>query len=162
MNKDLAKFMAEDFKSKASIIDDNHIQVIAPNTEEFWIVSSIGCYTNEETRKYFLHVAEYLFDTHFSEDTEKMVAKIMQESTLRALGYMGIGLVDRHKERIRIGNRIRQIRTMKKIDARELAKMVGIDAANLSRIENGKHSVGLDVLEKIANTLGYKIDLVEL
>lgn len=46
--------------------------------------------------------------------------------------------------------------------ARELAKLAGIDAANLSRIEKGKYSVGIDILSKIAAALGKKIDFVDL
>ena len=39
--------------------------------------------------------------------------------------------------------------------------LTGIDAANLCRIEQGKQSAGIDVLSKIANAMGYKIDFVE-
>ena len=38
--------------------------------------------------------------------------------------------------------------------------LAGIDAANLSRIEQGKYSVGLDILSRIAFVLGAHIDLV--
>lgn len=48
------------------------------------------------------------------------------------------------------------------MEARDLARLAGIDAANLSRIENGKYSVGLDILSKIAAVLGKKIDFVDL
>ena len=48
------------------------------------------------------------------------------------------------------------------MEARDLAKLAGIDAANLSRIENGKYSVGLDILAKIATALGKKVDFVDL
>ena len=48
------------------------------------------------------------------------------------------------------------------MEARDLAKLAGIDAANLSRIEKGIYSVGLDILSKIAAVFGKKIDFVEL
>ena len=48
------------------------------------------------------------------------------------------------------------------MEARDLAKLAGIDAANLSRIENGKYSVGIDILSRIAAVLGKKIDFIDL
>ncbi len=68
----------------------------------------------------------------------------------------------RNDDRQRIGQRIRELREQRKMDARHLSQLTGIDAANICRIEQGKYSVGLDVLSKIANALGYKVDLVEL
>lgn len=64
-------------------------------------------------------------------------------------------------ERKRIGKRIKEIRETKRIEARQLAAIVGINPANLSRIEQGKISTGLDILSRIANGLGYKLDFVE-
>lgn len=65
-------------------------------------------------------------------------------------------------ERQRIGRRIKELREEQNIEANRLADTVGIDAANLCRIEQGKHSVGIDILSKIANALGYKIELVKM
>ena len=48
------------------------------------------------------------------------------------------------------------------MDAKKLATFVGIDPSNLSKIEQGKHSVGFDILSKIASALGYKIDFIKL
>jgi len=42
-----------------------------------------------------------------------------------------------------------------------LSQLANIDAANLSRIEQGRYSVGLDVLSKIALALGAKIEMIE-
>lgn len=64
-------------------------------------------------------------------------------------------------ERKRIGKRIREIREEKRIEARQLSAITGINPANLSRIEQGKVSTGLDILSKIANALGYKLDFVK-
>jgi len=74
---------------------------------------------------------------------------------------LGVGTV-KEAERIRIGNRIKEIREEKHLDAKNLSFLTGIDAANLCRIEQGKQSVGIDILSKIANAMGYKIDFVEL
>ncbi|MBR4840723.1 MAG: helix-turn-helix transcriptional regulator [Paludibacteraceae bacterium] len=64
-------------------------------------------------------------------------------------------------ERLRIGARIRELRRKQNIDAKTLALRAGIDASNLSRIEQGHYSVGLDILAKIANALNAQINIVE-
>lgn len=74
---------------------------------------------------------------------------------------LGVGTY-KDEERIRIGQRIKEIREEKHLEAKSLALLSGVDAANISRIEQGKVSVGLDVLSKIANALGYKVDLVNI
>lgn len=65
-------------------------------------------------------------------------------------------------DRKRIGARIKAIRDEMKLEAKQLSMITGIDAANISRIEQGKCSAGIDTLAKIANALGYKIDFVKL
>lgn len=67
-----------------------------------------------------------------------------------------------NEDRKRIGARIKEIREEIKLEAKQLSMITGIDAANLSRIEQGKCSAGVDTLAKIANALGYKIDFVKL
>ena len=74
---------------------------------------------------------------------------------------LGVG-TSKNDERIRIGKRIKEIREEKHLEAKTLSLLTGIDAANLCRIEQGKQSVGIDLLSKIANAMGYKIELVEL
>ena len=71
-------------------------------------------------------------------------------------------MLEKDKERIRIGNRIKELRSNKGLDSKSLALYAGIDPANLCRIESGKYSVGFDILAKIASVLGMKIDFVEL
>lgn len=67
---------------------------------------------------------------------------------------------DTNKERERVGKKIREIRSSLKMEAKTLARLSQIDAANLSRIEQGKYSVGLDVLCKIATALNSRVDIV--
>ena len=68
---------------------------------------------------------------------------------------------DKIDERQRIGTRIKELRQKQNIDARTLAIRAGIDASNLSRIEQGRYSVGLDILAKIANALNARVEIVE-
>lgn len=69
---------------------------------------------------------------------------------------------DRDYERMRIGVRLKEIREKKGMTALQLALKANIDPANLCRIEQGKYSAGLDVLCKLANALGSRLDIVEL
>ena len=162
MNKDLKRFMNAEFKSKARIVDSKMVEVTAPDGEVFQVLCQVGAYLSEETRKFELHLIEAIFDKNFSEDKEQMTNNIWRESFARGVAFLGISSGDRQGERVRIGGRIRQIREERNMEARDLAKLAGIDAANLSRIENGKYSVGIDILSKIAAVLGKKIDLVDL
>lgn len=67
---------------------------------------------------------------------------------------------DKNHERVRIGSSIRTIREKKNIEAKELAMKADMDAANLSRIEKGKFSTGIDTLGKIASALDSKIEII--
>lgn len=152
--------METEFKSKAQILDDYRVEVQAPDGELFEIFSDIGKYDSKETQAYFLHLCEWIFDKNFSEDKETMINRIWRDMMINGVDYMGMDNGNRYTERIRIGKRIRELREKKRMEARDLALLAGIDAANLSRIEQGKYSTGLDILSRIAHILGAKIDLV--
>ena len=162
MNKDFRTFLDTKFKSTATIKDSKTIEVIAPDGELFIVLSDIAKYVSEDTRKYLLRKMECIFDNNFCDDKGNMVNQIWSDFFLNAIPFVGISSGNRENERIRIGSRIRKIRIERGIEARDLAKLADIDAANLSRIENGKYSVGIDILSKIAASLGKKIDLVDI
>lgn len=150
-------------ESSAQIINRKEVEVTAPDGEVFTVYCQIGALLNEETRNYELHWLEVLFDKNFSLDKEGMVQNIWREAMQFGIGnVLGISTGTRHIDRARIGARIREIREARGMEARDLAKLAGIDAANLSRIENGKYSVGFDILAKIATALGKKVDFVDL
>lgn len=161
---ELQKFLETPTQSSAQIISRNEVEVTAPDGEVFTVLSQVGAYTNKDTQSYELHWLEILFDKNFSDNKEQMVNSIWRESMQFGVcgGILGISAGTRHEDRARIGVRIRQIREERGIEARDLARLAGIDAANLSRIENGKYSVGLDILSKIAAALGKKLDFVDL
>lgn len=167
MDKEKQKFFASEkqfleyeFKSKARIIDDKMVEVSAPDGEVFSVLVSTGKYLNEEYRNYELHIIEWIFDLSFSQDKELMTQKIWNGLVFNGVSFMGMSSGDRQGERTRIGKKIRSIREEKGIEAKDLAKLAKIDAANLSRIEQGKFSVGLDILSKITFVLGYQVDIV--
>jgi DNA-binding XRE family transcriptional regulator len=162
MNKHINEFLAREFKSKATILDSKMVQVVAPNGEIFDVIAQIGIYSSEETRMYSLRLMERIFDEHFSEDKEIMTNNIWRDFMKNGVNFLGMSSGDRQGERTRIGKKIRQIREEKGIEAKDLARLANIDAANFSRIEQGKYSVGIDILSKIAFVLGHQIDIIPI
>ena len=55
--------------------------------------------------------------------------------------------------RLQVGNKIAELRKQKGMSQRDLAEAAGVTPANIANIENGKYSVGIDVLAKIAGAL---------
>lgn len=68
---------------------------------------------------------------------------------------------DRNIDRERIGHRIKELREDQQMDAKTLAQKSGITPANMSRIEQGKYSPGLDILCRIASALNMQLDFVK-
>ena len=65
------------------------------------------------------------------------------------------------KERERIGEKLAELRKGKGYSMRKLAEMSGVNFANIYKIENGKYNVSIDILGKICDALGCRIDIVE-
>ena len=57
-------------------------------------------------------------------------------------------------QRKKNGSLIAGIRKIRHITQRELASLSGVSYANISRIELGKYSPGLDVIQRIEDALG--------
>lgn len=160
MDKNLKKFMAVETRSRAQILDDYYVEVQTPDGEIFKIMSDMAKYFSQEYKAYLLHLIEFIFDRNFSDDKEIMINRISRDLLLNAVPSMGMDSGNRQDERIRIGRRIRELREAKKMEARDLALLTGIDAANLSRIEQGKYSTGVDILSRICVVLDAHLDLV--
>ena len=75
-----------------------------------------------------------------SEQTDFMLAYFNQKEELKTY-------------RIQLGNRLIKMREAKGMTQKELSEASGITQANISKIEKGKYSVGLDVLSRIATAL---------
>lgn len=65
------------------------------------------------------------------------------------------------EKRFRIGQRIATIRKEKGLTQEKLSQMTGLDRANIGKIENGRYNVSIDILGKICEALGCRIDIVE-
>ena len=160
MDKNLKKFMAAETRSRAQILDDHYVEVQTQDGEIFRILSDIAKYDSDEYKAYVLHLIEFIFDRNFSDDKEKMVNRIHRDMILNAVHSLGMDSGNRQSERQRIGQRIRELREAKKMEARDLAILTGIDAANLFRIEQGKYSTGIDILSRICVVLDAHLDLI--
>lgn len=160
MDKNLKKFMATETRSRAQILDRYFVEVQTPDGELFKIMSDIAKYDSDEYKAYVLHLIEFIFDRNFSEDKEQMVNRISRDFLLNAVPSMGMDSGNRQAERVRIGKRIKELREGKKMEARDLALLTDIDAANLSRIEQGKYSTGVDILSRICVILDAHLDLI--
>ena len=60
-----------------------------------------------------------------------------------------------------IGKRIAELRKKRKLSQVDLALKTGLDKGHIARIELGRYSVGVDTLQKIADALNVKIELIE-
>lgn len=160
MDKNLKKFMEVPTKSRAQILNRQTVEVQTPDGELFTIYSDLAKYDSDEYKNYVLHLIEFIFDRNFSEDKETMIGRIQREFLLNAVPSMGLDSGNRQDERVRIGKRIRELREQKRMEARDLAILAGIDAANLSRIEQGKYSTGVDILSRVCIILDAHLDLI--
>ena len=160
MDKNLKKFMETPTRSRAQILDDHFVEVQTPDGEIFQFMSDLAKYDSCEYKDYVLHLVEFIFDRNFSDDKEKMVNRISLEFIRNGVPSLGLNYGNRQTERVRIGQRIKELREAKKMDARDLALLTGIDAANLSRIEQGKYSTGVDILSRICVILDAHLDLI--
>ncbi len=160
MDKNLKKFMDTPTRSRAQILDRYYVEVQTPDGELFKVMSDIAKYDSDEYKAYVLHLIEFIFDRNFSDDKEKMIDRITADCIRNAVDFNGMDSGNRQEERSRIGKKIKELREKKRMEARDLALLTGIDAANLSRIEQGKYSTGVDILSRICVVLNAHLDLV--
>lgn len=144
--------------TKAEFIDATTIEVVVRDGEKFLLDTMLPV----TDRDYYLRKLEYYFEECFENDKTSMVYWVLMKMMGNESLSFSLKGSDRSEERKRIGQKIKSLRENKGIEAKKLARLIKIDAANLSRIEQGRYSVGLDVLSKIANSLEAKVDLVPL
>ena len=66
------------------------------------------------------------------------------------------------ERKAKLGTAIKTLREKQGLSQRGFSLMVGVNRSHLENIENGKASVGLDVLCRIADGLGVKVrDLID-
>jgi DNA-binding XRE family transcriptional regulator len=156
---------------QAKFVDDFTIEVIAQDGEKFTWNTYFP--TPKTYQQHYAERLAYYFQKYYEDNMGDSTGMSMQYWVWIQMNYyegLGIngGKGDRdderiflHQERVKIGAKIRELRKEKNIEAKTLAQIANIDAANLSRIEQGRYSVGIDILSKIALALGAKIELVD-
>ncbi|MBW4875994.1 helix-turn-helix domain-containing protein [Prevotella histicola] len=68
--------------------------------------------------------------------------------------------MDKYAERKNIGKLICQAREEKNISLEQLSEITGLSSIHLSRIEEGRLNIGIDMLSQILNGLDVKITLI--
>lgn len=68
--------------------------------------------------------------------------------------------LEKQEVRMKIGTQLAEARERQGYSIRELAEKCGVNYVTISKIENGKFNVGLDVIARIANVLGLEVELV--
>ncbi len=68
--------------------------------------------------------------------------------------------MNKEQQRQRIGQRIAEIRKAQGITQQDLADRTGIQRNHISRIEQGRYSVGFDTLQLIAEAMGGKVEII--
>ena len=146
--------------SNSYFIDKNRLEVEANNGDVYILgfTSPMVYQMEQQSDKYITRCVDAIFDKYY-DGADSIWGAVAREMYKCGIAFLW-AFPNKDIERERIGSRIKEIRTMQKIDAKELAQRVGIDAGNLSRIEKGRFSVGLDILCKIAGALNMKIDFV--
>ena len=156
------------FPAKVSFVTENQVKIVLPdNTYIAVFASNYNYLTIIQGDDHFIRLMSANFSIYMygipRPDFNTAVRNINADLYRDGYEMMTYLLTDQDKieERQRIGKRIKELRQKLKLDARTLAIRAGIDASNLSRIEQGHYSVGLDTLAKIANALNAKIEIVE-
>lgn len=62
--------------------------------------------------------------------------------------------------RLRIGQRIAQLREEQGLTQAALAEMIGMQQQHISRLEKGRYSARLDLLATVAAALGGSVDII--
>lgn len=68
--------------------------------------------------------------------------------------------MDKYAERKNIGKLICQAREERNISLEQLSEVTGLSSIHLSRIEEGRLNIGIDMLSQILNGLDVKITLI--
>ena len=146
--------------SKSYFIDNKTLVVVDSEGEEFKLTFFFPLIDNqlEDVAHYFAAS----FDKNFSHDKSEMIYSVFCDVQANLSLSFSSWSSDRSVERVRIGARLKELREKKGMEAKNVARLAGIDPANLSKIEAGRYSVGLDILAKITNAIGAKVDIIEI
>ena len=134
--------------TKVEFLDPKRLRVETSDGDAYILGfnSSMNYQIEQQCDGWFTKCVVALFDKYYNENENALWGPIAAGFFKNKLNMFIWVMNDRDKERERIGNRIKELRKEQDLDAKVLAQRVGIDAGNLSRIEQGKFSVGIDTL----------------
>lgn len=148
-----------EIKTKVKFVSLNKVAVETPQGERFTV--GLSGVVPIELQEQDAQIIAFLFDKYYQGDPAVIMGPIYRE--MLRMGCWAHPYwygPNRNDERERIGARIRSLREERNLEAKDLAKYADIDASNLSRIEKGKFSPGLDVLCKIAAAMDCSVEII--
>lgn len=146
-------------ETSVEFINDTQVKVITKRGEELIGYLRIAPAQTEEDKSKVIEVVRNAFESSLS------CAEAMNYISICGIDRLLFGMVFDYvvnpieAQRRRIGRRLRELREAKGMSARELAFMAKIDPSNFSKIEQGKHAVGIDTLNKIAYYLDAEVQI---
>lgn len=63
-------------------------------------------------------------------------------------------------DRVRIGHRLREIRQANGLTMEQLGEKCGLSHSTISKLENGRWSASIDMLSRVCEALGKKVDII--
>lgn len=154
ITKTMVEFLPNEVQARVILLQGDAFIVSFPSSHNF------------HSGGHFVKLMSAMFD-RFAPTADKVTIDNIKRinAELYLADYEMIGNIcpdqDKHEERKRIGQQIIDLRKTQKMDGKTLAARVGTSPSNLSRIEQGHFSVGFDMLNKIANALGARVELVK-
>ena len=146
-------------KTKCKFVSRDRVTVETPQGDRFTL--GLSGVIPFEFQEQHCQIIAALFDKYYQGDPSVIMGPILrgmyQCRCWASVFWYG---PDRGDERERIGARIKSLRMERRMDAQDVAQLADIDASNLSRIEKGKYSAGLDILCRIAAAMDCYVDIV--
>lgn len=151
-------------KTKASYLDSKRVLVKTPQGDSFILGfdSEMNYLWEEQANVPFSDFLASLFDKFYKGDDKVIMGEITRQLMIHNFNPVFSFQRDPIQNRVIIGDRIRELREKKNMGIAELSFKSAIQFSTLRRIEQGKFAADLDVLTKIAQGLGMKLDFVEL
>lgn len=140
--------------------DPERFVLTQSNEREKWWVAA-----DRKTNMVFLFEEGDFPDSLQYKPLERM-SPLESATAVRELGdwlrlYHGDVLVadEKQQNRIRVGAMIAEARKRQGLSVRALAERSGVSYQNITKIENGRYNVSIDILGKLCKALDLKIDL---
>ena len=151
-------------RTKLTFLSEKKVLVETPLGDNFVVEfsSSMNYAFVEQANLPFLEFFGHLFDVHYKGDESVIMGEINRQLMINRCASIFSYSRDKIQIRLKFGERIKELREAKGFSQLDVALKAGIELKNLVRVEEGKYSPNFDLLNKIANAMGMKLDFVEL